>query len=92
MEEDIMMAEPSTSASASSENMEDLNHEFDDKNGEVHTLNFKNEGKPKVYQQQKALAHHILKRIKLSLKIQGRDLDQFTSIDIQVSFFFNQMG
>ena len=89
MEEDIVMARPSTSASP--ETVEDLNHIYDDRNVDVHQLNCKNEEKPRVYDQQKSLARHILNRIKLSLKLQNKDckLSDFKSIDIQVSLFLS---
>ena len=90
-EKDIIMEEvssraQSSSAAANEETVaDDLNYQYDDFNANGQQLNIPNEGKPAVYPQQQALAHHILKRIKLSQKIQKLDFERFDSLDIQVS-------
>ena len=89
MEEVSSRAQSSSSATANEEaKVDDLNYEYDDFNGNGQQLNIPNEGKPAVYPQQQALAHHILKRIKLSQKIQKLDFERFDSLDIQVSLFY----
>ena len=55
---------------------------FDD-GSDAEKLNIKNEEKPAVHPQQKALAHNILKRMKYTLQLQQREF-QFTDVDMQV--------
>ena len=93
MEEVSSRALSSSSAAVNEEDkVDDLNYEYDDFNGNGQQLNIPNEGKPAVYPQQQALAHHILKRIKLSQKIQKLDFERFDSLDIQVSLFITSFG
>ena len=93
MEEVSTRAQSTSSAAANEEaKVDDLNYEYDDFNGNGQQLNIPNEGKPAVYPQQQALAHHILKRIKLSQKIQKLDFERFDSLDIQVSLFITSFA